>query len=163
MGKISQTGRIAQLGTPLGKDVLCLVSFNVNEGVGELFEFNVDALSEEENIDFDKAIGQACTVKLKAYGGKVRVFNGILTEAQWIGKTEDYFHYQLVLRPWFWLLGTRPTVGFFSTRTSRTLSTEVFTKAGFQRCSNSGRTATTTNIPYCVQYRETDLAFCLPV
>ena len=161
MGKISQTGRIAQLGTPLGKDVLCLVSFNVNEGVGELFEINVDALSEEANIDFDKAIGQSCSIKMKTYKEKQRLFNGILTEAQWIGKAQDFFSYRLVLRPWFWLLDQKADCRIFLNKNVKDIITEVFIKAGF----SSGHdfefrtTESYDNIPYCVQYRETDLSF----
>ena len=73
MGKLTQDGQIGELTTPLGKDVLVLTQFTGIEGLGELFEFGIDALSEEENIDFDQALGKSCTVKLKAYKGKVRV------------------------------------------------------------------------------------------
>ena len=56
MAQVTQDTRPAQLQTPLGKDVLVLASFVAAEGLSELFEFNVEALSEEENINFDKAI-----------------------------------------------------------------------------------------------------------
>ena len=78
MGKLTQTGRVAELTTPLGKDVLVMQSFSGIEGLGELFEFHIDALSEQLDIDFDKALGRSCTIKLKAYGSKVRIFDGIL-------------------------------------------------------------------------------------
>ena len=31
-----------------------------SEVLGDMFEFNIEALSEKENIDFDKALGQGC-------------------------------------------------------------------------------------------------------
>src|ERR1700687_4183339 len=57
MGKLSQAQFIAALKTPLGGDVLVLKRFSGSEGLGELFEFHVEALSEQENIDFDQALG----------------------------------------------------------------------------------------------------------
>jgi type VI secretion system secreted protein VgrG len=83
MDTLTQANVLAELTTPLGKDVLVPTKFDGVEGLGELFEFRIDALSQNGKIDFDKAIGQSCTVRLKAYHGKIRIFDGILTQAQW--------------------------------------------------------------------------------
>jgi type VI secretion system secreted protein VgrG len=156
---ITQDKHIGELITPLGKDVLVLQKFDGTEGLGELFQFTVDALSEKENIDFDKALGQSCTIKLKTYQDKTRIFDGILTQAQWIEKVEDYYHYRLVLRPWFVLLGHRADCRIFLDKNVKDIIKDVFTKAGFGDYEFK-TTADYDTIPYCVQYRETDLAFC---
>jgi type VI secretion system secreted protein VgrG len=157
-GALDQGQRVASFKTPLGENVLALVSFEGTEGLGELFEYHVEALSEEENIDFDQAIGQSCTLKLKAPDEKERIFDGILTEARWVGKKLDYFHYRLVLRPWLWLLGHKADCRIFLDKNVKDIIQDVFTKAGFSdfefRTSDKYDT-----IDYCVQYRETDLAF----
>ena len=135
-----------------------LVKIDGTEALGDLFEFHVEALSERENIDFDKALGQGCTLKLKAYGDKERIFHGIMTEAQWIGKTEEFFHYRVVLRPWLWMLGRRADCRIFLDKDVKDIIKDVFTKAGF----NDFEFRTNGDyekIAYCVQYRETDLAF----
>ena len=85
MGQLSQANYPAALKTPLGDNCLVLASFSGNEVLGQPFEFHIEALSEQENIDFDKALGQACTIKLKTYEQKERFFCGILTNAQWVG------------------------------------------------------------------------------
>src|ERR1700751_4913973 len=103
-GSLTQDTRFGELITPLGKDVLVLVRFDVIEGLSELFEFRVDCLSERADIDFDQAIGQQCKIKLKMFEPN-REFNGILVEAQWTGLVHDHHTYRLVLRPWLWLLG----------------------------------------------------------
>jgi type VI secretion system secreted protein VgrG len=157
-GQLSQSDRIAEFKTPLGKDVLVLIKITGTEGLGELFEFRVEALSDKENIDFDKALGQGCTIKLNAYEGKDRIYDGILTQAQWIGKTEDFHHYKLVLRPWLWLLGRKADCRIFLDKNVKDIIKDVFTKAGF----NDFEFRTNSDyeeIAYCVQYRETDLAF----
>ena len=157
-GKLDQSECVAELKTPLGKDVLVLVRFDGTEGLGELFEYNIEALSEEENIDFDKAIGQSCTVKLNAFKGKERIYDGVLTEARWIGMRQDFFHYRLVLRPWFWLLGHKADSRIFLDKNVKDIIQDVFTKAGFS--DYEFRTSGDYDkIEYCVQYRETDLAF----
>src|SRR5215470_7005290 len=108
MGKLDQAKQAAALKTPLGDNVLVLKSFSGYEGLGETFEFQIEALSEKEDIDFDKALGQACSIRLKTYEQKERFFTGILTNAQWVGSAvggeQPYSRYRLVLRPWFWLL-----------------------------------------------------------
>ncbi|MCW6506729.1 type VI secretion system Vgr family protein [Lichenifustis flavocetrariae] len=152
-----QAERIATLTTPLGEDTLVLVRFNGTEHMSQLFEFTIDALSEERDVDFDRAIGRNCSVSLTAYGG-TRVFNGILVEAQWLGPKNDYFSYRLVLRPWFWLLSRTTDCRIFEKKTVLEIIKQVFSDRGF----NDFRDNTTQSYPqieYCVQYRETDLDF----
>ena len=155
---LSQTQRTAKLKTPLGEDVLALVRFEGTEGLGELFEYHIEALSKEEHIDFDKAIGQSCTIKLDTFEGKERVYDGILTEARWIGKKLEYFHYRLVLRPWLWLLGHKADARIFLDKNVKDIIQDVFDKAGFSDYEFR-TTGDYDKIAYCVQYRETDLAF----
>lgn len=159
MGNLTQDGRVGELTTPLGKDVLVLRQFMGTEGLGELFEFEVDALSEQANLDFDQALGKSCTVKFNGYKGKDRFFDGILTRAQWIEKVEDYFHYRLTLRPWFHLLDYKADCRIFLDKNVKDIIQEVFTKAGFTDFRFETKLEYDT-IPYCVQYRETDYAFC---
>lgn len=156
--QLNQSKRTAELKTPLGENKLVLIKVDGTERLGDLFEFNVEALSEQENIDFDKALGQGCTLKLKAYMGKERIYHGILTQAQWVGKIEEFYHYRLVLRPWLWMLGQKADCRIFLDKDVKDIIKEAFTKAGF----NDFEFRTNGDyqkIPYCVQYRETDLAF----
>jgi type VI secretion system secreted protein VgrG len=159
MAQLTQDTRPAQLQTPLGKDILVLASFVAAEGLSELFEVNVEALSEQENIDFDKAIGKSCTVKQITYDDKTRYYNGILTATRRVGKSRDLTHYNLVLRPWLWLLGRKADCRIFLKKDVKEVISEVFKKAGFTDFAFR-TTGDFHKIPYCVQYRETDLAFC---
>ena len=136
MGKLNQARFIAALKTPLGGDVLVLKRFSGTEGLGELFELQIEALSEQENIDFDQALGQSCTIRLKSYNDKERFFCGVLTNAQWVGAEvggeQDYSHYRLVLRPWFWLLAHRADCRIFLDKDVKEIIQDVFEKAGFR-------------------------------
>src|SRR5260370_39256648 len=90
-GSLLQADRRAEFTSPLGKDVLVLTDFSGSEGLEELFEYHIEALSDQENVDFDPAIGQGCMVKLKTDDGKTRIYHGTMTESQWLGyKAELY-------------------------------------------------------------------------
>jgi type VI secretion system secreted protein VgrG len=165
MGQLSQANYMAALKTPLGDDALALKSFSGAERLGELFEFQIEALSKQENIDFDQALGRACTIRLKTYEQKQRFFCGILTNAQWVGSEvgdqQEYSRYRLVLRPWFWLLAHRANCRIFLDKNVKDIIQKVFTDAEFSNGTDF-KFRTTGNydkIKYCVQYRETDFAF----
>ncbi len=165
MGKLDQATLAGALKTSLGPNVLVLKSFSGSEGLGEPFEFEIDALSEQENINFDKVLGQACTIKLKTYEQKQRFFTGILVNAQWVGSEvggdKDYSQYRLVLRPWFWLLNHSANCRIFLDKTVKEIIQKVFADLGFSSGTDFKfrTTAKYDTIKYCVQYRESDFAF----
>jgi type VI secretion system secreted protein VgrG len=157
-GNLRQSGRIGEFTSPLGQDVLVLTEFSSTEGLSELFEYRIEALSQQESLDFDQALGKGCMVQIATFEGKTRFFHGIMTEAEWVGKRDDLYIYRVVLRPWLWLLGNKADCRIFLDKTVLDIIQEVFTKAGFT--DFEFRTTESYNtIEYCVQYRETDLAF----
>ena len=160
MGKLKQAGRMGQLTTPLGEDVLVLRGFSGTEGLSENFTFNVDALSEDGSIDFDRALGQSCTIKIKTYKDVQRYFTGILVQARSMGLYDQFFRYRLVLRPWTWLLDHRANCRIFLKKNVKDIIQQVFNDAGFNPPDfKFGTQENYDPIDYCVQYRETDLDF----
>ena len=158
-GSLAQDTRFGELTTPLGKDVLVLVRFDATEALSELFEFHVECLSEQADLNFDGAIGQQCQVKLKMFDPE-REFNGILIEAQWTGIVQDHHTYRLVLRPWLWLLGRTTDCRIFQDMKAPDIIKEVFNDRGFTDYkSELHEEASCPKLEYCVQYRETDLNF----
>ena len=79
---LRQDTRIGSFDTPI-KDGLVLYRFDGSEGLSELFEFRIEALSEKkEGVNFDEAIGANCCVSIKTYDGSERYFNGTLIELE---------------------------------------------------------------------------------
>jgi type VI secretion system secreted protein VgrG len=162
---ISQDKFAGALVTPLGQDVLCLTGFTVDEALGEPFEIQVECVSEQENIDFNKVLGQACSIKLKTYEQKERFFCGVLTNAQWLGSErggdKDLSKYRLLLRPWFWLLNHSANCRIFLDKDVKEIIQKVFSDLGFSSGTDFKfrTTADYDKIKYCVQYRESDFAF----
>jgi len=156
--QLTQDTRVASLDIPgLGKDTLVVTRFHAIEGLSELFEFRIEALSEKADINFDQALGTNATLKIQSYD-KERVFNGVFTEVQAQGMWGDLYEYHLVLRPWLWLLSKTSDCRIFENKDVLKIIKEVFNDRGF----SDFEPATTKSYPeleYTVQYRETDLAF----
>jgi len=155
---LSQDQRVGKLKTPLGDDKLVLSRFDGGESLSELFEFRIEAMSTESNIDFNAVLGKSVTVILKTVDGKDRYFNGLLAEARWAGQRETLFAYQLVIRPWLWLLSLTSDCRIFSQKSPRDIIKQVFTDHGFSDYRDELKSSYPT-LEYCVQYRETDLDF----
>ena len=160
MTKATQDGCPGKLATPLGKDVLLLGSFEASEAMGELFEIRIDALSEQADIDFDKALGQNCSIHLKTTDDAGRDFSGVLTEARSTGRRDDFYAYSLVLRPWLWLLSLTSDCRIFPNMDPKQIIKQVFEDRGFTNVLDLAVQNYPT-LEYTVQYRETDLAFVL--
>jgi len=160
---LTQNNRVGVLTTPLGQDVLCLVRFDGHEGLSEVFEFNVEAISEQEIIDFDKAIGQQCTVKISNFS-RVREFTGILVETHSTGLSDqgEYFTHRITLRPWLWLLTRTTDCRVFHEKKAPDIIEQVFKDRGFSSGTDYELKLTDGGYPqreYTVQYRETDFTF----
>ncbi|MCZ0737642.1 type VI secretion system Vgr family protein [Phreatobacter sp. AB_2022a] len=155
---LTQDQRPARLKTPFGGDVLNLVRFDGHEAISTAFDYAIEAVSTEAGLDFDKALGRNCAVTFHTYGKAQRHFNGVLTESEWLGKRGGLHHYRLKLQPWFSLLGFTANCRFFQDMSVTDIIRKVFTEAGFSdflfKTSESYE-----KIEYCVQYRESDLAF----
>src|SRR4051812_1339330 len=157
MSSLTQDQRLAKLETQAGKDVLVLTKFDGHEGLGELFEFRMDAFSEQENVDFDKALGRPCSVTYKTYGAE-RVFHGLLVEAEWLGLRDHLHSYRLIARPWLWLLTRTSDCRIFQDMKAPDIIQKVFKDRGFDDFRSSLNESYPT-LEYCVQYRETDFDF----
>ena len=155
---LSQDDRIGRLTTPLGDDKLVLSRFDGGESLSEPFEFRIEAMSTEANVDFNAALGKSVTVALKTADGQDRYFNGLLAEARWAGQRETVYAYQLVIRPWLWLLSLTSDCRIFSQMSPRDIIKQVFTDRGFSDFRDELKSSYPT-LEYCVQYRETDFTF----
>jgi type VI secretion system secreted protein VgrG len=156
----AQDTRIAELTTPLGKDQLVLLRFDASEGLSELFDMHVDCASEKPVADLAALLGKESSVRVHTIGGKTRYFSGVVVEAREIVAQGHMHAYQLVLRPWTWLLSQAADSRIFQNRSVVDIIRAVFQDAGFSdyevKLSESYRP-----LEYCVQYRETHLDFVL--
>lgn len=160
-----QTDRVGELTTP-APETLVLKRFEGTEGISELFEFRIEALTEgvdpaKLNIDFSSSIGKNCTVKVETIGHGDRFFVGVLAETSLIDYSAEGATYSLVLRPWLWLLSHRVNSRIFHNKTVVEIISKVFDEdhSGYAKYEPPGGSFPT--IEYCVQHNESDLDFVL--
>jgi type VI secretion system secreted protein VgrG len=89
--------------------------------------------------------------------GSERHFNGVLVEAQWLGMKDVYYAYRLVLRPQFWLLSRTADCRIFNNKKAPDIIREVLNDFGVD--NKFALQGDFPELEYCVQYRETHLAF----
>ena len=124
-----------------------------------LFEFDLDLLSEDDEINFDDIIGQNVTISMELPGGGKRYWNGFINRfVQGVSTSTKFAQYRATMVPWLWFLTRTSDCRIFQEKTVPEIVKQIFNDLGFSdiedRLSGSYRTWT-----YCVQYRETDFNF----
>lgn len=159
MPQPTQATRHIAIETPLGEDALLLQSFSGHEEISRLFEYDLELLSEDYEINFDDIIGQNVTVRMELPEGGRRYLNGHISRfVQGVSKSPQFAQYRATMVPWLWFLTRTSDCRIFQEKTVPDIVKEVFSDLGFSdiedRLSGGYRTWT-----YCVQYRETDFNF----
>ena len=153
-----QTARPVEIITPLGDDVLLFHRMTATEELGRLFQFELDLLSMDPNIPFEKLLGQNVTIRLELPKDKTRYFNGFVSRFSQEGTFDDFNAYAMTVHPWLWFLTRTADCRIFQEKKVPDIIKEVFRDHGFtdfeEALSGSYRIW-----EYCVQYRETDFNF----
>src|SRR5436190_22318247 len=100
----TQQNRFLAIGTALGEDALLIQSFSITEHLGRMFQIEVELVSEDDSVDFDKMVGSNATVRLELPNKKTRFFNGFVSRFIQTEQERNYAHYRATLVPWLWFL-----------------------------------------------------------
>ncbi len=136
-----------------------VVQFHGTEGMSRLFEFTIDLASDEKSADFGAIVGENATFRWRV-GDEERVINGIVCEFEQTGRGRDTSYYTAHLVPAVWSLGLRRQSRIFQGLSTKGILEKVLLDAKISADMfrfDLKRTYGPRN--YCVQYRETDLAF----
>ena len=156
MAEYRQENRPIAVTTPLGPDALLLVGFSGQEGISQLFQFQLDLLAEKAtDVPFDQLLGQQVTIEVALPKEKKRHFNGICSRISQ-GEQDDIFTaYRMDVVPQFWFLTRRAQSRIF-----QHLSVPDILKKVLQGLDVAYELQGTFHPrDYCVQYRETDFNF----
>jgi type VI secretion system secreted protein VgrG len=142
--------------TPLGTDVLMIRGFDGEEGISQLFSFNLDMFAEKTaTVAFDKVLGQKVTVSFTLPGKQERHFNGIVRSMSRGARGEEFIHYQAEMVPQFWLFTKRRQSRIFQHKSVPDILKEVL--EGIDTAYEIQGNFEKRN--FCVQYHETDYDF----
>ncbi len=159
---ITQAGRLLELSTPLAADFLLIKRLRAQEGLSQLFRYELEILHEETAhgniptpVDPASVLGQSMTVSVRQRDTTERHFNGICVDFTQGNRNNQYSKYRAELVPRAWLLTQRRQSRIFQQKTVIDILKAVFADLSVTY-ETQGRFLPRN---YCVQYRETDWDF----
>ena len=159
--KATQKYRFVSVGVEgLAEDALLLRRMQAVDHLGQLFEYRLELLSEDNEIDLDAVLGRNMTVRVESIteGAKTRYFNGYVSHFRYAGIRGRHAVYRAVLRPWLWFLTRNVDCRIFQNETVPDIIMTLFRDRGFSSFENQLSDHYRPR-DYCVQYRETDFNF----
>lgn len=138
---------------------LRIAAFSGEEHVSQLFQFGLELVSEDPEIDFTSVVNQEAVITIEGQD-ETRYIHGIVQSFEQGDQGHRFTHYTAVLVPKLWWLGNRRDCRIFQDKNVQDIIESVLTDAGLTQ--EDFRFSLDGNYPnreYCVQYRETDLAF----
>jgi type VI secretion system secreted protein VgrG len=144
--------------TPLGPGAVTFVQMSGREAIGEPFEYHVDLVSEDIDIDPEDLLGQTMAIHLEVSGDKQRHFHGYVTSVDFVDHVRPSAGYRAIVRPWLWLLKNTTNCRIFQNKTIPAIVKQIFRDRGFTDFEES-LSGEYEVVDYLVQYRESDFNF----
>ncbi|MBL0158459.1 MAG: type VI secretion system tip protein VgrG [Bryobacterales bacterium] len=152
----TESNRFLFLDTPLGKDTLLLESFTGQEGISQLFSYQLELLSENPKVAFDSILGQKVSFGVNGPSGHDKRFvHGIVSSFTQLPSNLRLARYRAEVVPQFWLFTRRANCRIFQGKSADEILKLVL--EGLDVAYEL--TGSFPKRDYCVQYRETDFAF----
>lgn len=154
----TETARQMELSCPLDPAVLRVRHLSGTERLGQCFEYALTLYSEKSDVEAEKLLGHHASVRLRCGEQPERYFDGIVCQFDTTGRQGGYWTYRMVLRPWLWLLSRNSDCRVFQRATTLDIFHSILEGYSDKELENR-LTYTQKPREYCVQYRESDLAF----
>jgi type VI secretion system secreted protein VgrG len=162
--------RQAAISIALDDSEFRLERLETTERLSELFTITADGVTAQE-FDFLPHLGEAASIALGDPGGPaIRYFHGVLTAAGFTHLDAGGAHYQLTIRPWFYLLDQNRDYRIFQNKSVVDIAKAVFAgprpndaaatkRPDFTRYVDFSNLGAYDVRDYCVQYKESDFQF----
>lgn len=149
-----QAERRMSLNTPLGDDKLLVVAVRGMEGISQLFRFELELITEESSVAFDRLLGQKVTMEWRLED-EPRYINGIVSRFAQCERSMNFTRYRMEIVPRLWLLTRKARSRIFQHITVPDILKEVFEGLDV----SYELVGSFKERDYCAQYRETDFQF----
>ncbi len=143
----------------VSKDTFKVVSFNGSEGISSLFRYEFELASPDHDLDYQSVLGKKGHLTIKGNDANRHV-HGLVSRIEQIARSDELSRYRLTLVPAIWTLGLRQTSRIFQEKSVPDIIKKVLKDAGIP--DDEVKVGVHGDHPawvYCVQYRESDLAF----
>ncbi len=157
----NQSNRQASVKTALADDVLLFANMQGTEQLGRLSEYTVTMESQRHDIQIAEVLGKPLDViLLDSKGTGKRYFNGVVTKFCHVRSSTNFSIYRATVRPGLWLLSRASNCRIFQEMSVPDIVKQVCDAYGSDVALDiSALSQSYQSLPYCVQYRETDLDF----
>lgn len=152
--------RVVKAHTPLPPEQLKFRAMHGAESLSQLFELEVELVSESYSLDMKSLLGKPLTLEIETGSSAPRYLGGHVTRCALVGRennTSRYTIYRATVRPWLWYLTQTSDNKIFQNKSVPDVIREVLKDYDYPvefKLVDSYR-----NWEYCVQYQETDYAF----
>lgn len=155
----TQDNRFLRIETGLGKDTLLLRRVQGSESLSELFCFELDLLSYDENINPADIVGDHVALSLDATSSAPRYLNGYVKSFVYTGlEKRGLYGYKAEIVPWLWFLDKRTNCRVYQNQNVQQIIESLLGELGFKDYVFS-LSEEHPAMDYCVQYQESDFQF----
>ncbi|WP_420916259.1 type VI secretion system tip protein VgrG [Pectobacterium carotovorum] len=135
-----------------------VVDFRLDEGLNRPFSLSLSLASALPDVDFGAVLDQPCELMIWYEGELKRRVSGIVSGFTQGDTGFRRTRYQLEVRPALWRLGLRTNARIFQAQKPEAIIGALLEEAGITDYAFALRNEHAVR-EYCVQYRESDLAF----
>lgn len=159
MAGYSQDRRRFGITTPLGKDGVLLSRFDGDEPMSGLFSYSLQLVSENDDIEAISLVGKEVAFWIQHPDDQIRLFRGLVSRFQYLGRDDRLSNYSIQVVPWLWLLSLNSDCRIFQQMSIPDIYRKVLKERGFTDFDDSQVRGSYPPLEYCVQYNESDFAF----
>ncbi|WP_033569409.1 type VI secretion system tip protein TssI/VgrG [Dickeya undicola] len=142
----------------LPETTFAVVDFELGEALNQPFALSLSLASSQADIDFGAVLDQPCELLVWYEGELQRRVSGIVSRFAQGDTGFRRTRYQVEVRPALWRLGLRTNARIFQTQKPDAIISTLLEEAGITDYAFALRHEHAVR-EYCVQYRESDLAF----
>lgn len=155
----------AQYSCKIGGTLFQVLSFSGHEEISALFAYHLTLWSRDSAVDVAAQVRQTAEIKLR-WAGKEKKYFGIVSHFSQLdarlpglgGADQEQGVYSVEVVPTLWLLGHHRHCRIFQKKSADTIIKQVLDERGMSG-KYDPKLGSYPEREYCVQYRETDLAF----
>ena len=137
-----------------------VLGFDGVEAVSTPFDFKIRLLAPDDHIPPLDLVRKRGRLTFKTSQEEERFVNGVISKVAIVKTGMNYAIYEVVLEPFFKLLGLRTQSRIFQDKSVPDVISKVLKDAGMAGSDfKMNLSGSYSPVNYCVQYRESDLAF----
>lgn len=121
-----QEGRLLQLVTPLGDNLLLPQRVIAHARLGRFYEYTVDCVSGQDDIELKRLIAQGVTLWIQKGDGSYAPVHGYVHTIKRLGSDGQLMYCQLTLAPWLHFLKFRRDARIWQDKTVDGILADVF-------------------------------------